>query len=94
MIKVMNTKKPKQNKEENPLENVKVNISMTRGTSEVLKKLADHLHISASAAVTGLIRTEAERVGILSPIAGNLPAKEVEKKLLRSLKRDRVSKAG
>jgi hypothetical protein len=68
----MSAKKPPENKAENPLENVKVNISMTRGTSDILKKLADHLHVSSSAAVTCLIRRKAEEVGLLSPIVSNV----------------------
>ena len=64
----MSAKKPIKNKEEDALESIRVNISMTRGTSEILKKLADHLHVSSSAAVTCLIRRKAEEVGILSPL--------------------------
>lgn len=90
----MNSKKSAKNKEENPLETVRINISMTNGTRDVLRKVAEFKHTDMSAVVTGLIRTEAERVGILSPIAGSVPAKEVEKKPLQSLRRQRASKAG
>jgi hypothetical protein len=61
----MSAKKTPQNKGIDPLKTVRVNISMTHGTTEVLKKTADHRHVSVSALVTCLIRTEAERVGLL-----------------------------
>lgn len=62
----MSAKSPKKPKEESPLNTVRVNISLTRGTHEVLKDLADHQHLSSSAVITCLIRRKAEEVGLLS----------------------------
>jgi hypothetical protein len=63
----MSAKKTTKPKDKNPLEAVRVNISLTRGTHEVLKDLADHQHLSSSAVITCLIRRKAEEVGLLSP---------------------------
>lgn len=67
----MSAKIPPKVKELDPMKTVRVNISMTRGTSEILKKIADHQHITVSAAVTCLIRKKAEEVGILQPTVQN-----------------------
>jgi hypothetical protein len=88
----MNAKKTKQDKAKNPLQTVRVNISMTQGTSDVLKETADHRHVSVSALVTCLIRTEAERVGLLSPTVKDTPLKEVKLKFLPAPARARVLK--
>jgi len=63
----MSAKKLPQDKEEDPLLTIKVNVSMTRGTSDILKEVAKFKHVTSSAVVTALIRAEAERIGLLSP---------------------------
>jgi len=68
----MSAKKTTKSKVDSSKDYVRVNISLTRGTDEVLKKLAEHKHITVSAALTCLIRKTAEEVGILSPIATNV----------------------
>jgi hypothetical protein len=63
----MSAKKSTKPKAENPLESIRVNISITRGTQAVLKDIADHQHLSSSAVITCLIRKKAEEIGLLSP---------------------------
>ena len=50
---------------QDPQETVRVNISITRGTQEILKDLAKHQHLNSSAVITCLIRRKAEEVGLL-----------------------------
>tara|TARA_B110000503_G_C7109554_1_gene397485 strand:- start:378 stop:650 length:273 start_codon:yes stop_codon:yes gene_type:complete len=89
----MKAKKTQQYKAKNPLQTVRVNISMTQGTSDVLKETADHRHVSVSALVTCLIRTEAERVGLLSLTVKDTRKKEVELESLPAAARAKSPKA-
>lgn len=89
---IMNAKKPMQDKEEDPSLTIKVNVSMTRGTSDILKEVAKFKHVTSSSVVTNLIRTEAERIGLLPLTVKDTPQKEIKLKSLPAAARPRLLK--
>ena len=89
----MSAKKTTKDKKEDPLGNFRMNISITHGTRDVLRELAAFKHTDMSAVITCLIRTEAERIGLLSPTVKDTRKKEVELECLPAAARAKITKA-